>query len=354
LNWVTALHPAAIPDRFSAAVIRDVAGNGQVFTFVDHAELVSGALFPLKRDAVVLGVLGVVSDQTDYFGPQTVQWIKTLCGLIAESLFQSAGTVHPREVEYSITRILLSSLEVYEVLPAVLQELAQALAADAVTALQSDPPGRRFKLLATYGLDSTALAKLNFHLDASVTGRLMGNSVLWIEDLEEKDRQLQPINPFKEEGFRGYLALPLGRDGNLIGALEFAWRSPHAISWEVDFLKRVSVQITHAMDRADILNRYRNVTAELVSRYNAMIEGLSRALELRDLETEGHTRRVSRLTMRLVEHMDIPADQWDAIRQGALFARHRQDRHPGCDPAQAGQPDWAGKGGDAATCDLRL
>ena len=50
-----------------------------------------------------------------------------------------------------------------------------------------------------------------------------------------------------------------------------------------------------------------------------MIEGLSRALELRDIETEGHTRRVSQLTMRLVKHVQIPADQWDSIRQGALL-----------------------------------
>jgi putative nucleotidyltransferase with HDIG domain len=46
---------------------------------------------------------------------------------------------------------------------------------------------------------------------------------------------------------------------------------------------------------------------------------LSRALELRDLETEGHTRRVSRLTMQLVEHIQIPPEQWDSIRQGALL-----------------------------------
>jgi HD-GYP domain-containing protein (c-di-GMP phosphodiesterase class II) len=42
-------------------------------------------------------------------------------------------------------------------------------------------------------------------------------------------------------------------------------------------------------------------------------------LELRDIETEGHTRRVSVLMMRFVDHMQLPSEQWDAIRQGALL-----------------------------------
>jgi HD-GYP domain-containing protein (c-di-GMP phosphodiesterase class II) len=50
-----------------------------------------------------------------------------------------------------------------------------------------------------------------------------------------------------------------------------------------------------------------------------MIEGLSRALELRDIETEGHTRRVSVLMTRFGKHMQIPSNQWDAIKQGALL-----------------------------------
>lgn len=319
VDWLESLHPSTMPDQFSAEVIREVAAGGQVFTFVDRTELISGSLFPIKKEEVVLGVLGAISDQTDYFKPSNIQWMKIFCDLIAENLFPSMGISDPREVEYSIARTLQSSLEVYDVLPAVLQELAQALDADAVTALQYDPLGGRYRLLATHGLDSTLLAKLNFHLDVGLTARLLGNRMIWIEDLMEKDRQVQPIGPFQDDQFRSYMAQPLFKDGTLAGYLEFAWRFPHVITWETDLLERVSVQIAHAMDRADVLNRYRHVTAELTSRYNAMIEGLSRALELRDVETEGHTRRVSRLTMRLVEHMNIPADEWDAIRQGALL-----------------------------------
>ncbi|MBT3338461.1 MAG: HD-GYP domain-containing protein [Anaerolineae bacterium] len=58
---------------------------------------------------------------------------------------------------------------------------------------------------------------------------------------------------------------------------------------------------------------------ELLSTYTATIEGLSRALELRDLETEGHTKRVSELTLRLATHMQIPEEQHIHLLQGALL-----------------------------------
>jgi HD-GYP domain-containing protein (c-di-GMP phosphodiesterase class II) len=73
------------------------------------------------------------------------------------------------------------------------------------------------------------------------------------------------------------------------------------------------------MERTNILRDLRQSNSDLVARYNAMIEGLSRALELRDLETEGHTRRVSLLTMELVQHTQFATEQWDSIRQGALL-----------------------------------
>jgi len=53
--------------------------------------------------------------------------------------------------------------------------------------------------------------------------------------------------------------------------------------------------------------------------YNAMFEGLARILGLRDHETEEHTFRVTRLMMKLVEHIKIPPQEWEAIRRGCLL-----------------------------------
>ncbi|MBX0328533.1 HD domain-containing protein [Oscillochloris sp. ZM17-4] len=53
--------------------------------------------------------------------------------------------------------------------------------------------------------------------------------------------------------------------------------------------------------------------------YDATITGWSQALELRDKETEGHSRRVTMLTMNLAVAMGVPDEELEHIRRGALL-----------------------------------
>lgn len=58
---------------------------------------------------------------------------------------------------------------------------------------------------------------------------------------------------------------------------------------------------------------------ELRLAYDATIEGWSYALDLRDRETEGHTRRVVEMTLLLARHIGISEDELVHIRRGALL-----------------------------------
>ena len=53
--------------------------------------------------------------------------------------------------------------------------------------------------------------------------------------------------------------------------------------------------------------------------YNATIEGWSRALDLRDKETEGHTLRVTEITLRLAQAMNLGDEALAHIRWGSLL-----------------------------------
>ncbi len=76
-------------------------------------------------------------------------------------------------------------------------------------------------------------------------------------------------------------------------------------------------------------NRFRNImiqrdrltkaNVELISAYDQTIEGWSQALDLRDRETEGHTRRVTETTLKLARILGVPDDELDHIRRGALM-----------------------------------
>jgi putative two-component system response regulator len=77
------------------------------------------------------------------------------------------------------------------------------------------------------------------------------------------------------------------------------------------------------------LNRYRKLLddrvhieethVQLLSAYDATIEGWSRALDLRDKETEGHTQRVTILTEKLAKLAGIGDDDLVNIRRGSLL-----------------------------------
>lgn len=58
---------------------------------------------------------------------------------------------------------------------------------------------------------------------------------------------------------------------------------------------------------------------ELQESYETTLEGWSRALDLRDRETEGHTLRVTELTLRIASLMGFTQEQLIHVRRGALL-----------------------------------
>ena len=77
------------------------------------------------------------------------------------------------------------------------------------------------------------------------------------------------------------------------------------------------------------LNRYQKLLQErtklreanehLLAAYEETIEGLSHALDLRDKETEGHSLRVTELTIRLAQAYGLAEEEITHIRRGALL-----------------------------------
>ncbi|MGZ9166420.1 MAG: HAMP domain-containing protein, partial [Anaerolineales bacterium] len=58
---------------------------------------------------------------------------------------------------------------------------------------------------------------------------------------------------------------------------------------------------------------------DLLKAYDSTLEGWAKALELRDKETEGHSERVTPLTLRLAEAMGVQGEAVVNIRRGALL-----------------------------------
>jgi putative nucleotidyltransferase with HDIG domain len=59
--------------------------------------------------------------------------------------------------------------------------------------------------------------------------------------------------------------------------------------------------------------------ADLERSYDITLEALGDALDLRDRETEGHSRRVTAFTMAIAKAMGVPREQIDMIARGAFL-----------------------------------
>ncbi len=69
----------------------------------------------------------------------------------------------------------------------------------------------------------------------------------------------------------------------------------------------------------DMVSALEKSNRELIDAYNSTLEGWSKALEMRDEETEGHTQRVTDMTVRLARRMGISDDELIQIKRGALL-----------------------------------
>lgn len=124
----------------------------------------------------------------------------------------------------------------------------------------------------------------------------------------------------KMEGFAAYFGVPLIAKGKVIGVLETFHRSPLDPDQDwLYFLKALAGQAAIAIDSATTFDSLQRSNAELALAYDTTLEGWSAALDLRDKETEGHTQRVTELTVTLVRAMGLPAEELVHIRRGALL-----------------------------------
>lgn len=122
------------------------------------------------------------------------------------------------------------------------------------------------------------------------------------------------------EQFITYHGVPLVAKGQVKGVLEVFHREPldPAPEW-LDFLETLAGQVAIAIDNISLFEDLQRSNLELVRAYDTTLEGWARALELRDMETEGHSRRVTEMTQRLARAMGMSEEELAHVRRGALL-----------------------------------
>jgi len=223
-----------------------------------------------------------------------------------------------RTIDQSIT----GSLDLRLMLRVIVDQAMTHLKADAVSVLLVNPHSLLLEYAAGKGFRSRAFERTCLKMGEGRAGRAalerrpLGSADLRVEDPDvPRDRQ-----PFRTEGFLGHHVAPLVAKGRVLGVLEVFHRQPFQPRPEwMGFYEALADQTAIAIDSATAFNDLQQTNVALRLSYDATIEGWARALDLRDKETEGHSRRVTDLTVRVARTMFFPPEAIVHVQRGALL-----------------------------------
>ncbi|MEA4908986.1 MAG: GAF domain-containing protein [Anaerolineaceae bacterium] len=220
-----------------------------------------------------------------------------------------------RRIDMAIT----SSLDLNLTLDTLLVQVTDQLGVDAAAILLLAANELKFAAGRGFHLHGIQKSRLSIH-ESPMSQVVLEQRVVHIPDLHQEAARIARLTFLSGESFNAYYAVPLLAKGQVNGVLEVFHRSAlHPDPEWINFLEALAGQAAIAVDNATLFNDLQRSNLELTLAYDATIEGWSKALDLRDKETEGHTQRVTELTLRLARMMGISEPAMVHIRRGALL-----------------------------------
>ena len=220
-----------------------------------------------------------------------------------------------------IDRAINFSFDLNLSLTTLLTHVIVQLGVDAADILLFNPTSRTLEYVAARGFHTKAIEHARQPLGEGYAGRAaQERSMVHIPDLAKEHDSFLRKMLLAGEDFVSYHGVPLIAKGQVMGVLEVFHRTRIVRDGEwLDFLKALASQAAIAIDNATLFDNLQRSNSELAQAYDATIEGWSRALELRDNETEGHTQRVAVLTVKLARLFGLHDAELVQVRWGALL-----------------------------------
>ncbi len=222
---------------------------------------------------------------------------------------------------HKIDQAVVGSLDLNLTLHVVLEQAKAELHVCAAAILLFNPYSQILEFAAGIGFRSKAIERSRLRLGEGLGGRAaLEERTTSIIDLPENSDQFVRAPLLAGEEFITYFSTPLIVKGQVKGVLEVFHRSPFIPDQDwLDFLEVLAGQTAIAVDSATLLANLQRSNRELFNAYDSTIEGWSHALDLRDKETEGHTQRVTEMTMKLARAAEITEEELVHVRRGALL-----------------------------------
>lgn len=220
-----------------------------------------------------------------------------------------------------ISRTINSSFDISTTLEFIVNEILETMHADAVGVMLYDPVTQRLEYKAGRGFLSGGIEKTSLRIGEGLAGRavLECKNVCCV-DPSSAETGFQRAPLIEKEGFHSYCCIPLVSKGVIKGAIDIFCKAKTITKKDhSELAETIAMQASIAIDNAEMFTSLRRSNLELTLAYDTTLEGWSRALDLRDKETEGHSQRVTDMTVHLAKELGVNDAELIHVRRGALL-----------------------------------
>jgi len=280
---------------------------------------------PIQSTAGPVGVLVVIMELERQISEE-IHLLSTLAEITGNSIHraqlydQSQRQVRRLTSLRDIDSAIASSFDLRLTLNILMDQTVSHLNVDAVNIGLYHPDLQSLTYLTGVGFTIPTPTRPQVRMGEGLAGQvLIKQQACHITNLQNAPEAVNEI-VVKREGFVTYIGIPLIVKGQIKGVFEVFHRSPLSPTpdW-MEFLHTLAGQAAIAIDSAQLFENLQRSNQELIQAYDTTLEGWARALELRDRETEGHTRRVTDMTMRLARYIGVNDTEMVNIYRGVLL-----------------------------------
>jgi PAS domain S-box-containing protein len=220
-----------------------------------------------------------------------------------------------------IDATITSSRDQRITLHVLLEQVMTQLAVDAADILLLKAPTLTLEFAAGRGFRTTALQHTRLRVGEGYAGRAaLERCTVRVGDIMKGGGAISRAAHLENESFIAYFGTPLIAKGEVKGVLEVFHRGPLDPDDEwLAFLETLAGQAAIAIDSLELFEGLQRSNLNLALAYDVTLEGWSKALDLRDKETEGHSGRVTELTLRVARAMGMGDEELAHVRRGALL-----------------------------------
>lgn len=276
----------------------------------------------LHRDGREIPVMQVILAHKEPDG--SLGYLSTICRDITDQ--KRAEEKIRRQLEHltalsEIDRAITSSLDLSESLKTLLNQVVRQLGVDAADAMLFEEDAHTLKYIAGIGFRSKGIENFSMSDNRGYAGQaVVERRMIKVTNLLEKPENYARLHVLADDAFVSYVGAPLIAKDHIKGVLEVFHRAPLDPDEEwLDFFYALAEQAAIAIDNALLFNDLHSSKVKLEQAYDTTLDGWSKALDLRDRETEGHTRRVTELTLQVARRMGFSEEQLTQIKRGGLL-----------------------------------